>query len=96
MSNNSKINTVRNAGSTVALLALIMCFSKVFGFARDIILADIYGATSIVDIYITTLSIPEVLMDILAQTVTLGYIPIAVGMIVDDGNSLNRFTNSVL
>ena len=96
MSNNSKINTVRNAGSTVALLALIMCFSKVFGFARDIILADIYGATSIVDIYITTLSIPEVLMDILAQTVTLGYIPIAVGMIVDDGNSVNRFTNSVL
>lgn len=94
MSDNiKKKNTMR---STITFLAIVMCCSKVLGFARDIILADLYGATSVVDIFITSLSIPEVMMDILAQTVTLGYIPIAVGMMVDEGKSVNYFTNSVL
>ena len=80
----------------VAYLAVIMLLSKGFGFARDVILADIYGATSIADIYITTLSIPEVIMDLLAQTITLGYIPITVGFLLSDEGRINQFTSSVL
>lgn len=89
-------NTNNNTNKHISLLIIIACTSKIFGFVRDIVLANAYGASYIADVFITTLSVPEIVMDILAQTVTIGYIPIAIALLVENKNSINRFTSSVL
>lgn len=89
-------NSIKNTSGIMILLVIISCLSKVLGFTRDIVLTDIYGASSIADAYLATLSIPDMLLDLLANTTMIGLVPIAVEKIKHNDSSVNSFVNSVL
>ena len=48
-------NTNNNTNKHISLLIIIAFTSKIFGFVRDIVLANAYGASYIADVFITTL-----------------------------------------
>ena len=95
MTNNRRnINTAR----ITLLITSIAVVSKILGFARDAILAHFYGSSAISDVFITTLSMPDILFELIANSITIGFIPIATGLLDDeDGTRLvNRFTSNVI
>lgn len=84
----------RNYGKSMLILAIIACCSKVFGFLRDIVLTNVYGASSIADAYLITLSIPDMILELLANTIMVGFVPIAVSKLANSSEELNEFTTS--
>lgn len=84
---------VRAAG----VVMLLTFGSKLLGFARDLILANFYGASSISDAYLVSLTIPEFVFSLVIQAISVGFIPVFVE-IVHKENLLNAnsFVNQVL
>ena len=83
----------RNIGIVMTLTLL----SKIFGFARDMILAYFYGATNVSDAYLISLTIPEFVFSLVIQAIAVGFIPIFVEIMHNEGDEhANRFTNQVL
>ena len=76
------------------LLVIISCFSKLFGFARDIILSNSYGAGMVADAYLATLSIPDMFLDLFANTAMMGFVPLAVEKLNSSRDELNKFSSS--
>lgn len=60
---------------TVLLLMLIAVLSKSLGFIRDITLSYFYGASSISDAYLISLSVPVVIFTFVGIAISTGYIP---------------------
>ena len=95
------MKTSRRSVNTAKITLLIMAIaviSKIFGFARDSVLAHFYGSSSISDIFITTLSMPDILFELIANSITIGFVPIATDLL-DESNSqikLNLFTSTVI
>lgn len=86
----------RKYGRIALLLIVITSLSKVFGFARDIILTNAYGAGMVADAYLSVLSIPDMFLDLFANTAMMGFVPIAIGKLNDSRDELNSFATSVL
>lgn len=61
---------------TSFILLILTLISGLFGFGRDIVLAYLYGASSISDLYIVSLTIPVTMLSIIMMGITTGYIPI--------------------
>lgn len=61
---------------TVILLMLLTLFSKVLGFIRDIVLSYFYGASTISDVYLISLTIPTVILAIIGKGISTGFIPL--------------------
>lgn len=61
---------------TVILLMLLTLFSKVLGFIRDIVLSYFYGASTISDVYLISLTIPTVIFAIIGKGISTGFIPL--------------------
>lgn len=57
------------------LLIAISAFAKIFGLFREIVLSYFYGASSISDAYIISLTIPSVLFLIIGEGINKTYIP---------------------
>jgi putative peptidoglycan lipid II flippase len=57
------------------LLMLITIVSKLFGFARNIVLAYFYGASNVSDAYLIALTIPSVIFAFIVAGISTGYIP---------------------
>lgn len=82
---------------TALLLMIITVFSKIFGFAREISLSYFYGATSISDIYIVSLTIPLAIFGFIGTGVATGYIPMYSKIENELGEEEgNRFTNNLV
>jgi len=60
---------------TVIILMFVTIISKILGFARDITLSYFYGASSISDIYLISLTIPGIIFSIVGKGISVGYIP---------------------
>lgn len=58
------------------LLMLLTLFSKVLGFIRDIVLSYFYGASTISDVYLISLTIPTVIFAIIGKGISTGFIPL--------------------
>lgn len=85
MTNNRR--TVNTAKITL-IITSIAVVSKILGFARDAILAHFYGSSSISDVFITTLSMPDILFELIANSITIGFIPIATGLLEGEDGSI--------
>lgn len=58
------------------VLILVTLLAKVLGFARELVLGDIYGATMYSDIYITTMNIPFIIFAIISTAIASSFIPL--------------------
>ena len=79
----------------VLLLVLISCLSKLLGFARDIVLTNAYGASSVADAYIAMLSIPDMVLEVVANAAMVGFIPLAMAKLKQSREDLNSFASSI-
>lgn len=83
--------------NTVILLVLCNILSKVSGFIRDAVLAYLYGTTYTADVFLSLLSLPDIIYDLITQAVVIGFIPIATKILIEyDNKLLNTFTNSLI
>ncbi len=78
------------------VLVVVSTLSKVFGFARDIVLSNVYGAGAIPDAYLATLSIPDMFLDVFAHTAMIGFVPLAIDKLNRSRDELNSFATSVM
>lgn len=60
----------------IIYLLLLTTLSKFISFVREIVIASIYGVTSISDVYIVALSIPMILFSGICTALLTSYIPI--------------------
>lgn len=82
---------------TAILLMLITILSKIFGFARDIILSYFYGASNISDAYLISLTIPSVIFSFIGVGISTGYIPMYSKIESGYGeNKANEYTNNLI
>lgn len=82
---------------TAIILMILTIISKIFGFIREIFLSYFYGASSISDAYLISLTVPSVIFGFIASGISTGYIPMyskIEGMYgVREGN---RYTNNLV
>ena len=70
---------------TALILMFITIISKVFGFIGEIVLSYFYGASSISDAYLVSLTIPSVLFSLIGVGISTGYIPVYSSIIKEKG-----------
>ncbi|MDN4605921.1 murein biosynthesis integral membrane protein MurJ [Sporosarcina highlanderae] len=82
---------------TALMLMMITILSKVFGFARDITLANFYGVSNIADAYLISKTVPIVLFGLMAAGISTAYIPMYSKIESENGTKeANKFTNNLL
>ena len=92
---NKGIDT--NMKKTALLLMLITILSKLVGFARDITLSYFYGASSITDAYLISITIPSVIFGFIGVGIATGYIPMYSKIEKLEGsNEGNKYTNNLV
>jgi putative peptidoglycan lipid II flippase len=76
---------------------LITIISKFLGFGRDIILSYFYGASSLSDVYLISMTIPTVILAIIGKGISAGFIPLYTRIEKNSGlEKSNVFTNHVV
>lgn len=82
---------------TALILMIITILSKVFGFAREVILSYFYGASSISDAYLISLTIPSVLFGFIGTGISTGFIPMFSKIETSLGwKAASRYMNSLI
>lgn len=82
---------------TALLLMLLTILSKIVGFARDLILSYFYGASSITDAYLISITIPGVIFGFIGAGIATGYIPMYSRIEKLEGsNEGNKYTNNLV
>ncbi|KKK36620.1 membrane protein [Mesobacillus campisalis] len=82
---------------TVIILMLLTMFSKVLGFIRDIALSFFYGASTVSDVYLISLTIPTVIFAIIGKGISTGFIPMYTRIEGSDGTKkAHQYTNNVV
>ena len=74
---------------TALLLVLITIFSKILGFAREIVLSYFFGVSNITDAYIISLTIPDTLLAFIGVGITTIYIPMYNKIIKEKNKKIN-------
>ena len=84
------------AKATVGLMvATILC--KILGFAKELVLASVYGASVYSDIYIVSLNIPNVIFSVLGTAILTTFIPIYFEVYESEGSEkATKFTNNIV
>ncbi|WP_418753501.1 murein biosynthesis integral membrane protein MurJ [Faecalitalea cylindroides] len=72
-------------GKTISVVMIITLVSKCLGFLRDMVLAYCYGANTITDAYYVAQTIPEFLFSLVVQAIAIGFIPIYMDILNDNG-----------
>lgn len=83
------------------VLILIQIISKIFGFAREMVLSYFYGTSTISDAYLVAFTIPSILFSLIGAGITAGYIPTYTKIRKIDGNDkaelfTSNLTNIIL
>jgi putative peptidoglycan lipid II flippase len=78
------------------LLMVITLLSKISGFARDISLSYVYGASEISDIYLIALTIPGVIFGFIATGITTSYIPVYTQINKENKHQADNFTSTII
>jgi putative peptidoglycan lipid II flippase len=77
------------------MLSLVAAISKLLGFARELILANYFGAGMVTDAYTMSLSIPNNLLSMIVTAAMTAYIPIFSQKVEKSAEEGNRFTSQV-
>lgn len=79
------------------LLMFLEVLSKIMGFIREITLSYFYGASSISDAYLISLTIPTVIFAFVGTGIATSYIPIYSGIVKERGiEAAGRFSNNLV
>lgn len=71
--------------------------SKILGFARDIILSYFYGASSISDAYLISLTVPLTIFAFIGSGISTNYIPMYSSILrTRDVKSADKFTSNII
>ena len=82
---------------TALILMLITILSKLMGFARDITLSYFYGASSITDAYLISITIPTVIFVFIGEGIGTGYIPMYGNIEMMEGSKeADKYTNNLV
>lgn len=82
---------------TALLIMTITMLSKILGFARDVILSYFYGASSITDAYLISITIPSVIFGFVGVGISTGYIPMYSKVENLEGEErANRYTSDLI
>lgn len=82
--------------TTALVLMVLTVLSKILGFGRELALSYTYGASTISDAYIISLSIPSVIYGMLVAGIVAGYIPMYSKLKTQEGKlAADVFTNNV-
>jgi putative peptidoglycan lipid II flippase len=86
---------------TALIIMIITLFSKFLGFGRDIVLSYFFGASSISDAYLISLTIPSVIFGFIGVGIVTAYIPMQSRIIRESGEEAgseftSNFTNIIL
>lgn len=93
-SNNVEIHTLMKKERTVAsIIILIALAGKVLGFLRELLLANYFGTSSLVDIYLMSVTIPSILFGFL-PAIGIGFTPIYYE--IGEKKQRNFFLNNIL
>ncbi len=80
---------------TALMIMVITLFSKIFGFARDLVLSFFFGASNISDAYLVSLVVPSVIFGIIGTGIVTAYIPMQSRVIEQSGEEEGcRFTSN--
>ncbi|HEY8416174.1 MAG TPA: murein biosynthesis integral membrane protein MurJ, partial [Thermaerobacter sp.] len=71
--------TGRGLAKSFAIIFILGVVSRVLGFFREMVLAAVFGATSVTDAYTITFSIPFVLFAVFGSAITTVVIPLLTG-----------------
>ncbi len=74
---------------------LITILSKILGFFREIFLSYYYGASSVSDAYLVSLTIPGVVFSFLGTALAIGFVPIYT-RVIKCGEDVNIFVSNVI
>ena len=78
-------------------LIIVTLLSKVLGFAREIVLMYAYGTSAYSDIYITAMSIPNVIFSAIGVALSVTFIPLYHEKFAESGKlGAINFTNNIL
>ena len=87
----------RTVARTFVLMAMLTFISKILGFVREMVIANFYGTTYIVDAYVMATSIPNILFGGLFAAISTAYIPTYSTINEDRGaQESNTFTSQII
>lgn len=82
---------------TIIALMAVTIIVKITGLIKEIVFSYYYGASSITDAYIISLTIPAVIFALIGAGIAIGYIPLYNKIENEQGKeAANDFTNNVL
>jgi len=86
---------------TALIVMIITLFSKFLGFGRDIVLSYFFGASSVSDVYLISLTVPSVIFGFIGVGIVTAYIPMQSRIIEEYGDTAgseftSNFTNLIL
>ncbi|MDY3006063.1 murein biosynthesis integral membrane protein MurJ [Anaerococcus porci] len=83
-------------GQTAFMLMLVTILSKVFGFARESVMAYFYGTGDVVAIYAVANTLPVVIANFVASGIIYGFIPIYTKAKNEEGEAAaEEFTSNI-
>lgn len=87
----------RNAVQTAILMMILTLASKTIGFVRELVMANFFGTSYVVDVYVMAYSITSVLFGGLIAAISTAYMPIFSRISEESGEEEgNRFTNQII
>lgn len=87
----------RSAAQTAIFMAVLILFSKLLGFVREMVMANFFGTSYVVDAYVMSVAIPSILFGGLFVSVSTAYMPIYSKIRESKGlQEGDRFTSEVL
>ena len=88
---------VQTVAKIAAAMMILTVFSKILGYVREIVLADVYGTSYIVDAYIMAQYIPTILLTGIFSALSTSYMPTYSQVMFDsDKKAGEKFTNQIL
>lgn len=82
---------------TSIMLMCLSILSKVFGFGKDVVLSYFYGASSVSDAYLISLTIPSVVFSFVGAGISTGFIPMYSKIASEEGEEkANKFTCNLI
>lgn len=83
----------KSVGIVATAIIVISLVGKVIGFFRELLLANYFGTSSIVDVYLMSLTIPSIFFGFL-PAIGVGFTPVYYE--IEDDDRKNRFINNIL
>ncbi len=85
-----------NTAVYTLILIFTTIFAKVLGFARELSLAYVFGASAVSDAYIVAFSIPTIIFSGIGTAILTSYIPIYTNLQNNRPKELRKFSDSVM